>query len=346
MAVWLKCANVELAFAHDIVPREAMRSLERLDELDDIASETLAGLRAEAEAEAEGIRAAARADAQAIAAKAQLDAASVTRLGYAQGRRDALRHWHAEAVQQRQQAAERFGGQRKRLADMVVQATASLLQGPAMASYMEQALQALDTLAEKDLTLSVTVHPDEEPLAREAIEKLRPRWRDNTVVKLIVSDAVAPGSCICESPQGYADGSLSQQLATLRQAAMGALEDLEPLPHPVEQAAPPVPQSPPSLSFARGLQDPLDPGAPGAPDALGALGDPADAMRMAALAARRFGRMQDGEQLDELDDLDDMDEFDDLDDLDALGDEADFEKLFGREGAASLMPRNRSGKPW
>jgi len=226
MAVWLKIGLKEVAFENDIVPRESMCVLTDLEHLAATAQDDAQALRTEAERHAAECVEKAEADAVARAAKAEADAAAVTRLGYAQGRRDGLRHWHAQASAQRQAAGKVYRGSRERLADMVVQATASLLQGEMLESYLSAALSVLDHLAEKDMTLSVKVHPDDRAAASLAIDRLRSAWRDGTVVKLIDMPRLARGSCICESPQGYVDGSLSLQLATLRHAALGALEGL------------------------------------------------------------------------------------------------------------------------
>ncbi|MCZ2498189.1 hypothetical protein GN316_15595 [Xylophilus sp. Kf1] len=235
MAVWLKCGVDSIAFDDDIVPCDAMQRLISLDALDE-----------HARSQREALRLAAESAAAERAARARSDAAAVTRLGYAQGRRDALRHWHAEAAGQRAAASARHGELRGRLADMVVQATAQLLRGPALDHYLRDALQALDGLAEAECMLSLTVHPDDHPVARQTVETLQSRWPDGTVVKITVSDGLARGSCLCESPQGYVDASLSLQLATLRQAALGMLQGLrlpgeltDPLPEdPLAAAAP------------------------------------------------------------------------------------------------------------
>lgn len=227
MALWLKCGLRELAFEHDIVPREAMRTLVGLDDLEEITRQDIARLAHEARAQQDAMLTRARAEADAVGDKARLDATAAARLGYAQGRRDGLRQWHAEASAQRAESGARYRVHRDLLADLVVQATAALLQGPALAGYLENALRALDTLAQKDLTLTVRVHPDDQFVAQQAIDRLRPQWRDGTVVKVLVSDTLAPGSCVCESPSAYVDASLSLQLATLRQAARGALQSLK-----------------------------------------------------------------------------------------------------------------------
>lgn len=244
MAVWLKCGLEAIAFDDDVIPREALQRLLTLDALDAHAHEQRDSLMGDAESAA-----------TAMAAKARNDAAAVTRLGYAQGRRDALRHWHAEASAQRASAAARHGELRGRLADMVVQATARLVRGPVLDQYLHDALQALDSLAESEQTLTVSLHPDDCAVAQAAIDALQPRWPDGTVVKLVVSDALARGSCICESAQGYVDASLSGQLATLRQAALGALQDLQdlqdlqalhlPEPHPKDAVDTSTPIAPP-----------------------------------------------------------------------------------------------------
>lgn len=261
MAVWLKCGPGELAFDDDVIPREALQGLL-----------TLEALEAHAGARREALLAEAESAVAAMAAKARTDAAAVTRLGYAQGRRDAVRHWHAEAGAQRAAAAARHGTLRGRLADMVVQATARLVQGPVLDQYLQAALQALDGLAEAEQTLCLTLHPADSAVAQAAIDVLRPRWKDATVVKIIESDTLARGSCLCESAQGYVDASLAVQLATLRQAAMGALQDL-PLPgEPPDELPGPGPDATPDLppgmsaNMSANMSPPRDP-APGRSDA-------------------------------------------------------------------------------
>jgi type III secretion protein L len=226
MAAWLKLGDETVAFEHDVVPREALQKFVAFEAL-----ETLARRQAETILEDAG------AEACDIADKARADAVSVTRLGYAQGRRDGLRHWHAKALLQRAEAAARHGSLREQLAGMVAQATARLVQGPVLDQYLAQALRALDDMAAQDLVLSVTLHPGDRATAQAAIDLLQPHWRDGCVVKLIEAESAEPGTCRCESAHGYVDASLSVQLATLRQAAMGALAGLQ-LPDDVLQPPP------------------------------------------------------------------------------------------------------------
>ena len=228
MAAWLKLVDAAIAFDHDVVPREALSSFVTLEALETLVRR-----------QAEGIVEAASFEAREMADKARADAATVTRLGYAQGRRDGLRHWHAETLRQRAEAAMRHGSLREQLAGMVAQATARLVQGPVLAQYLAQALHALDDLAAQDLALTVTLHPGDRATAQAAIDLLQGHWRDGCVVKIVEAESAEPGTCRCESAHGYVDASLSVQLATLRQAAMGALAGLH-LPDdlPAEPAAP------------------------------------------------------------------------------------------------------------
>lgn len=247
MAVWLKCGTDSVGFDDDLIPRDALQRVLSLDMLEAHAGLQRAALLRDAESAA-----------AEVAAKARSDAKAVTRLGYAQGRRDALRHWHAEAGAQRAAAATRHGELRDRLADMVVQATARLVRGPVLEQYLHEALQALDGLAEAESLLTLTVHPDDCATAQAAVDALRHRWPDSTVVKIIGSDTLVRGSCHCESAQGYVDASLSLQLATLRQAASGALRELD-LPGvfpPMEAEVPPSAAAPARPSTADRLPMP------------------------------------------------------------------------------------------
>ena len=232
MAAWLKLGDETVAFEHDVVPREALQKFVSLETL-----ETLARRQAETIVDDAGSQ------ARDIAEKARAAAASVTRLGYAQGRRDGLRHWHADASVQRAEAAARHGSLREQLAAMVAQATARLVQGPVLEQYLAQALRALDDMAARDLVLSVTVHPGDRAVAQAAIDLLIPHWREGCVVKIVEAESAEPGTCRCESAHGYVDASLSVQLATLRQAAMGALAGLQ-LPDDLLQTPPDAPAPP------------------------------------------------------------------------------------------------------
>ena len=320
MALWLKCGPAELAFDHDIVPRESMQRLVQCEEIARAAQDASDALLAATADEAHGRLEAARAQADALAAKASRDATAVTRLAFAQGRRDGLRHWHAEDSARRQAAAATYGTQREHLADMVVQATASLMGGATLAAYLDTALDALDRLAERDMTLSVSVHPDDRPVAQAAVERLQPKWRDGTVVKLVEVATLARGSCICESPQGYVDASLSLQLATLRQAALGALQGLR-LPDDI--AAPPEPAAvapvPVAPFPAHQPQLRPEPDAGFDPELYGmrGLGFPADGLRG--------------------DEDDDDDPFDD-----GFGDDDDHEPDDGTDGPPPVRP----GRAW
>ena len=288
MAVWLKCGADSVAFDDDVIPRDALQRLLSLDALETHAGE-----------QRESMRQASESAATAVADKARSDAAAVTRLGYAQGRRDALRQWHAEASSQRAAAAARHAELRGRLADMVAQATARLVRGPVLAQYLHEALQALDGLAELESLLTLTVHPEDSATALAAVDALRHRWPDGTVVKIIESDTLARGSCVCESAQGYVDASLSVQLATLRQAALGALQGLE-MP---------------------GLLPPLVTG--GSPDPATRAGPSAEQpVPMPAYPTYATDADPDDREDEDPDDDDDDDDDDDFDDEDMFDDES------------------------
>lgn len=227
MMVWLDIAGAPVGIVDGIVARESLTALVSLDEAarqlqqrqSALAQETLDAARERAEA----LVADAQAQAHDLMERAQREADAARSRGLLEGRAQALEAWHAEAAAHRCEAARRHADQRERLASMVVQAVQSLLDQAPAEAFFDTAVAALDGLAEQSRALVLRVHPDDEAAARASISRRGERWPDGTVVKLVTDARLQPRDCVCESPRGFVDASLSMHLAALRRAAVAAL---------------------------------------------------------------------------------------------------------------------------
>lgn len=228
MMVWLDLGGgTPVGVADGVVPRETLARLVSLDEAQrELALRQEAAMRdaqARAQACADQLLDQARAQSAELVARSLREAGAARARGFAQGRAEALDAWHAQAAEHRREALRRHVDQRERLAGMVAQAVTALLDQAGAETFFDAAVAALDGLAEQSRALVLRVHPDDEAAARASVARRGERWPDGTVVKLVADARLRPRDCVCESPRGLVDASLSLQLAALRRAAATAL---------------------------------------------------------------------------------------------------------------------------
>jgi type III secretion protein L len=228
MMVWLDLGvGAPIGVVDGVVPREALARLVSLDEArrEMLQRQEVAmrDVQTRAEAHAGQLLDAARAQAAELVARSLREAGAARARGFARGRAEALDAWHAQAAQHRREALLRHVDQRERLAGMVAQAVTALLAQAGAEAFFDAAVAALDGLAEQSRALLLRVHPDDEAAARASIARRGEHWPDGTVVKLVADARLRPRDCVCESPRGLVDASLSLQLAALRRAAAAAL---------------------------------------------------------------------------------------------------------------------------
>jgi type III secretion protein L len=209
MAVWLKLGEQALRVEGALLPREEAQALLDMEAL---------WVQTHQEVQAHFGQARRETEQQALQAQQQ---------GYEAGRAQALQEWHALAAQQRAQQQRLHEGLRERLAGMVAQATAQILQQDQADAFFAQALRNLDLLAEQSRALKVTVHPDDLPAAQAALGDQASRWKDGTILKWECAPGLATGTCLCESELGLIDASLQPQLVALQAAAQAAISSME-----------------------------------------------------------------------------------------------------------------------
>jgi type III secretion protein L len=171
---------------------------------------------AEANAKAEALLKETDQEVQAQYERAEHDARAATRLGYAQGKEQALAQWLAQARKRQKQVQLSYQNQREHLAHWVVEAVRAMVQSHSTCDFFTAALLSLDAVAEKDNAVVLHVHPSDEAAAQEAITHARARWSDGFTVRVEADGALTPRSCRIETATEFVDASLDAQLRALR----------------------------------------------------------------------------------------------------------------------------------
>lgn len=152
----------------------------------------------------------------ALNERAQRDARSAKRLGYAQGKEQALANWLAEAFERQKQIKLSYQNQREYLAEWVVEAVRMMVQSAATSDFLTAALSTLDSVAEQNNSVVLHVHPNDELAAQEAIGRARTLWPDGFTIRIEVDSVLAPRSSRIETATEFMDASLDVQLRALR----------------------------------------------------------------------------------------------------------------------------------
>lgn len=170
----------------------------------------------EAEAKAEVLLNEADQEVQAQYERAEQEARAATRLGYAQGKEQALAQWFAQVRERQKQVQLSYQHQREYLAHWVVEAVRAMVKSHPACDFFSAALSSLDVVAEKDNAVVLHVHPSDESAAQEAIVRVRARWSDAFTVRVEADSTLTPRSCRIETATEFVDASLDAQLRALR----------------------------------------------------------------------------------------------------------------------------------
>lgn len=207
---------VDMELSDGIVSRDEASALLRMDEAVLQVMQAAKAHLAEAEAKAEALLNELDQELQAHYKRAEHNAQAAAKLGYAQGKEQALAHWVAQARERQKQVQLSYQGQREYMAHCVVEAVQTMVQSHTACDFFAAALFSLDAVVEKDNAVVMHVHPHDETAAQEALLQARTRWSDAFSVRLEVDSALAPRSCRIESANEFVDASLDAQLRALR----------------------------------------------------------------------------------------------------------------------------------
>jgi type III secretion protein L len=199
-----------------IVPAEEAPALIEMDKAVLQVMQAAQARLAEAQAEAKALLDATEQKMQAQCAHAEQNARAATRLGYAQGKEQALAQWLAQAGERQKQIQLSYQNQREYLAQWVAQAVQTMVQSQETCDFFAAALSSLDAVAEKDNAFVMHVHPSDESAAQEAIKQACTRWSNTRTIRVETDSALAPHSCRMETATEFVDASLDVQLRALR----------------------------------------------------------------------------------------------------------------------------------
>jgi len=196
---------------NDMVPT-LIRMDEALTQIMQVAKDRLA----HAEERASALVHEAQQQAQLKRDAAEQHIRSATRLGYAQGREQALAQWFKDAYGRQKQTQAIYLNQRDYLAQCVVDAVRIMVEGHSTSDFFLAALQSLDAAAQKDNVVLIHVHPDDEPAAKEALMTLQDRWPKSFMIRIEINTELMPRSCQIETATEFYDASLDVLLRSLR----------------------------------------------------------------------------------------------------------------------------------
>lgn len=171
---------------------------------------------AEAEAKAQAMLNDVTREVRARLERAEREARAVSKLGYAQGKAQAMAQWMEKAFERQKHVQSSYQEQRDYLAHWVVEAVRTMVQEKDPSSFYAAALVSLDAIADKENSVVLIVHPKDESAAQSVLTSARKRWSKAFSVRLEVDSMLAPRSCRIETLTEFIDASLSVQLQALR----------------------------------------------------------------------------------------------------------------------------------
>lgn len=208
--------HVDLELNEGIVSRDEVPALLGMDAAVVQVMQAAEERRVAAESQAAALLRDADQVVQAQYERAQHDARAAARLGYAQGKAQALAEWFSQAHARQKQIQLSYQNQREYLAHWVVEAVRTMVQNQAALDFFAAALLSLDAVAERDNAVVLHVHPSDAPVVQEAIVCARERWPQAFTVRVECDSVLTPRSCRIETATEFVDASLDTQLRALR----------------------------------------------------------------------------------------------------------------------------------
>lgn len=240
-------ANSDLCVDEDIVRREELVTLQRLDQVDQGMWRRIRQHTQQAVAHADAVRQAAQHEAQQLRDAARQRFLRSGRLGYAAGQRRQLRDWNRQLIQCLRDEQQSWLQERHHWIDVVVDACSRLLRDADPQDLYRRAADALDQAgATGARSLTIQVALGEGPAAQKAFDAL---LADAHLPKLAISESehLAPGDCRCEWSGGVLETGLKLELESLRIALNNTLA--------VNQTAATAPSAPDCNSHPEDLDD-------------------------------------------------------------------------------------------
>jgi flagellar biosynthesis/type III secretory pathway protein FliH len=208
--------DVDLELSDGIVSRDEAPALLGMDAAVLQVLQEAQTLLTRAQAQAEAWIEEADQEVQAKQKRTAHDARAAAKLGYAQGKEQALAHWLAQALERQKQVQLSYQSQRDYLVHCVVEAVRNMVLCHTAIDFFAAALSSLDAVVEKDNAVVMHVHPQDESAAQEALVHARSRWSSAFSVRVEVDCTLTPRSCRIETATEFVDASLDAQLRALR----------------------------------------------------------------------------------------------------------------------------------
>ncbi len=228
--------HVDLELSDGIISRDEVPALLAMDAAVVQVMQAAKTCLAEAQAKSELLLNETAQKVQAQYESAERDTRAAARLGYAQGKEQALAQWFAQGCERQKQVQLNYQNQREYLAHWVVEAVRAMVQSHPACDFFSAALSSLDATVEKDNAMVLSVHPSDASAAEEAITHVRARWSDAFTVRVEVDGSLTPLSCRIETTTEFVDASLNAQLRALRRHLQ--TKTFEPMLMPAESEGP------------------------------------------------------------------------------------------------------------
>ncbi|WP_185817316.1 HrpE/YscL family type III secretion apparatus protein [Xanthomonas theicola] len=211
--IWLRKGS-DIAIDDDIVRREELATVLELDRAEAQQHARLLQDAERAHNHAQALVHAAQCETQRLRSAARARFRRVARIGFAAGKRGALRDWNMRAVRAAHDECAQWLRSRERLLHVIVDACAKILDEDRGALY-RRAARALEQACAEAKFLQVQVAAGEGAAAQQAFERLVAQ-AGGLRVEVTECPALAPGECRCEWDSGIFETGLQLQLECLR----------------------------------------------------------------------------------------------------------------------------------
>lgn len=210
--------NSQVVIDKDIVRREELAILHDLEQIEAKMHQQMHSILHRASERADALVRSAQEDAQKLRALARTRFLRSARLGYASGRRAALREWNAKFVKDAEKEQEALLRERDRWVHIVVDACARLMHEENPDGLYTRAAQALlRSGGAQAQALQVWVACGEATKARAAFNSILTA-HGGPRIEIHESEGVAEGNCRCEWAGGGFETGLEWELDSLRRA--------------------------------------------------------------------------------------------------------------------------------
>lgn len=192
------------------IKRDALQSLRKAQTVVDAAHE-----------QARHIVEAAQVQAQKIIEQAHYDAEQTIRQGYETGYAQGCDEWAEKILQADLSHQKKLSHEKNVLAELVLEAVLQLLGELSDEEWYVRCLRKMDTVINKEASLTLHIHPDSEAGLQTALDELQSVMAWVPLIKIELDRSLSPRSCLLISEHGSVNVSQDFQLKSV----MTALEN-------------------------------------------------------------------------------------------------------------------------